>query len=708
MPKSALSSCGFDCAASPVFPEFPAMHAPAPDLARHPLTRWTGPLGLPDFAALSDADLAPVFEAALAAHAAEIAAIAGNPQAATVENTLQALELSGDALDRVSAIFWCRAGAHTNPQIQALERQIAPKMSRHFSAIHMDAALFSRIDALYQARESLGLDAETARVLEKTWKRFVKAGARLDGAAKARLAAINERLASLGAQFGQNVLADEAGWVLFLDEGDDLAGLPAFLTDAMAEAAASRGEAGRYAVTLSRSIVEPFLTFSSRRDLRRKAFDAFTSRGANGGETDNGAVVKETLALRAEKARLLGYDSYAALKLDDTMAKTPSAVLALLEPVWEKARERAGADRAELQLLAAQGGDNAPLHAADWRYWQERLRAGKYAFDEAELKPYLQLDRIIDACFDVAGRLFGLTFAEKTGIAVWHEDARVFEVKNADGSHRAVFIADYFNRPSKRSGAWMSSLQGAHGLGHGQTPIVYNIITFPNPARGRPALLSMDEARTLFHEFGHALHGMLSQARWPSVSGTSVSRDFVELPSQLYEHWLTVPEILEKHALHHETGQPMPPALVEKMLAAQNFNAGFATVEFAASALVDMAYHSQPQAPQDPLAFEAVTLEKLGMPDEIAMRHATPHFLHVFSGDGYSAGYYSYMWSEVLDADAFAAFEETGDVFDPALAQKLRANIYAAGGTKDPEELYRAFRGKMPSPAAMMEKRGLN
>lgn len=683
------------------------MQAAAPDLARHPLTRWTGPLGLPDFPAIADRDFGPVFDAALAAHAAEIAAIAADPQAPTMENTLEALELAGEALDRVSAIFWCRAGAHTNKDIQALEREIAPKMSRHFSAIHMNAGLFARIDALYQGRAALALDAEAARVLEKTWKRFVKAGARLGPDDKKRLAEINERLASLGARFGQNVLADEADWALFLDAGDDLAGLPDFLTGAMAEAAAARGHAGRYAVTLSRSIAEPFLSFSARRDLREKVHRAFTRRGQNGGETDNGAVVGETLALRAEKARLLGYASYAALKLDDTMAKTPAAVLALLEPVWDKARARAEADREELRRLAAQAGDNAPLAAADWRYWQEKLRAAKYDFDEAELKPYLALDRVIDACFDVAGRLFGLAFEEKKGVAAWHEDARVFEVKNADGSHRAVFVADYFNRPSKRSGAWMSALRIGHGLGAGATPIIYNVMNFARPAKGQPALLSMDEARTLFHEFGHALHGMLSEARWPSVSGTAVSRDFVELPSQLYEHWLTVPAILARHALHHETGQAMPAALVEKMLAARNFDAGFATVEFAASALVDMAYHARPEAPADPLAFEAETLQALGMPDEIAMRHATPHFLHVFSGDGYSAGYYSYMWSEVLDADAFSAFEETGDPFDPALAAKLRAHIYAAGGTRDPEELYRAFRGKMPSPRAMMEKRGL-
>lgn len=677
------------------------------DLASHPLTHWTGPLNLPDFTAIRDDQFSVVFDAALVAHASEVAAIANNSDAPTIENTLQALELCGDALSRVSAIFWCRAGAHTNTEIQALERDIAPKMSRHFSALYMNEALFTRIDDLYSRRETLGLDAETDRVLEKTWKRFVKAGAKLEKAEKERLSAIGERLASLGAQFGQNVLADEAGWSLLLDEGDDLAGLPEFLKDAMAEAATSRGEEGRYAVTLSRSIIEPFLTFSSRRDLREKAFAAFAGRGENGGDTDNTAIVKETLELRAERAKLLGYESFSAFKLDDTMAKTPDAVMKLLIPVWEKALEKAQADLSDLQRIAIIHGSNDKVSAADWRYWQEKLRAEKYAFDEAELKPYLQLERIIEACFDVATRLFGITFEEKKGVAAWHEDVRVFEVKNPDSTHRATFLADYFNRSSKRSGAWMSALESGHKLGKGASPVIYNVMNFAKPPKGQPALLSMDDARTLFHEFGHALHGMLTDVTWPSVAGTSVSRDFVELPSQLYEHWLTVPQVLEKHALHYRTGEPMPKELLDKMLAARNFNAGFATVEFTASALVDMEYHSQSTAPENPLAFEASTLEKLNMPAEIVMRHRTPHFLHVFSGDGYSAGYYSYMWSEVLDADAFAAFEENGDPFDAATAEKLKKHIYAAGGSQDPEALYTAFRGRMPSPDAMMEKRGL-
>ncbi|RWC39283.1 MAG: peptidase M3 [Mesorhizobium sp.] len=678
----------------------------AVDLAAHPLTAWQGPLGLPDFTRIGDGDFSPTFDAALKAHQAEIEAIAGNKDAPSIENTLAALELGGEALDRVSSIFWCRAGAHTNETIQALERDISPKMSRHFSAISMNERLFARIDELYQRRDSLKLDAETLRVLEKTWKGFVRSGAKLDADGKKRLAEINEELSSLGTTFGQNVLTDESDWALFLDEAD-LAGLPDFLKSSMAEAAEMRGRKGRYAVTLSRSIYEPFSTFSERRDLRETAFRAFTMRGQNGGASDNTSVVRDMLRLRAEKAKLLGYASFAALKLDDTMAKTPQAVHALLDPVWEKALEKAAADQIELQRLATTAGSNEKFAAWDWRFYQERLRAEKFAFDEAELKPYLQLDRIIDACFDVATRLFGITFEEKKGIAAWHPDARVFVVKNADGSERGLFLADYFARPSKRSGAWMSALQSGYHLGHGSKPVIYNIMNFAKPPVGEPALLSVDEAKTLFHEFGHALHGMLTDVTWPSVAGTSVSRDFVELPSQLYEHWLTVPTVLEKHALHVKTGKPMPKALLDKMLAARTFGAGFATVEFTASALMDMAYHARPDAPEAPLRFEAETLDELDMPNTIAMRHRTPHFGHVFSGDGYSAGYYSYMWSEVLDADAFAAFEETGDPFNPALAERLRKNIYAAGGSKDPEELYTAFRGKMPSPEAMMVKRGL-
>ena len=494
------------------------------DLAAHPLTVWQGPLGLPDFSRIGDDDFGPVFDAALKAHEAEIDAIAANSEAPTIDNTLAALELAGEPLDHVSSIFWCRAGAHTNDAIQAMEREISPKMSRHFSAISMNETLFARIDDLYQRRDGLKLDAETLRVLEKTWKGFVRSGAKLDADGKKRLATINEELSSLGTKFGQNVLADERDWALFLDEAD-LAGLPDFLKSAMAEAAETRGQKGRYAVTLSRSIYEPFSTFSERRDLREIAFNAFIMRGQNGGASDNTDVVRDMLKRRAEKAKLLGYGSFAALKLDDTMAKTPKAVHDLLDPVWEKALEKAAADQKQLERLAAEAGSNEKFAAWDWRFYQEKLRAEKFAFDEAELKPYLQLERVIEACFDVATKLFGITFEEKKGIAAWHPDARIFVVKNADGSERGLFLADYFARPSKRSGAWMSALKSGYHLGYGSKPVIYNIMNFAKPPAGEAALLSVDEAKTLFHEFGHALHGLNSNVQYPSLAGTAVDRD---------------------------------------------------------------------------------------------------------------------------------------------------------------------------------------
>ena len=675
------------------------------------LVEWTGLNGLPRFDRVKDGAFADGFAAALAAHEAEIDAIAGNPEPATFENTIVALEIAGDELSRVSALFWSRAGANTNDTIQALERDIAPKMSRHYSKIGTNAALFARIDALWEAREALNLSLEQTRVLERHWKGFVKAGARLATPEQDRLAAINETLAGLGAKFGQNVLADEKNWALFLDQGEALDGLPDFLTDAMAAAARERGEDGRFAVTLSRSIIEPFLTFSARRDLREQAFRAWVARGENAGETDNRGIVRETLALRAEKADLLGYANFAALKLDNTMAKTPEAVNGLLMQVWEKAVARAREEETELAALIAEEGYNHEVMPWDWRYHAEKLRAKKFSFSEAELKPYLQLEKIIDACFDVAERLFGIRAVEKTGVPVYHPDVRVFEIRDGDDRLVAMFLGDYFARASKRSGAWMSSYQSQHRLPLkngvvGELPIIYNVCNFAKPAEGKPALLSLDDARTLFHEFGHALHGMLSDVTYPSVSGTGVSRDFVELPSQLYEHWLTVPEILTRYAVHYQTGEAMPTALLDKVLAARTFNSGFATVEFTASALVDMAFHTRGTV-EDPMAAQAEVLKTIGLPKSIVMRHATPHFQHVFSGDGYSAGYYSYMWSEVLDADAFAAFTETGDAFNPAMAARLKTYIYAVGGSVDPEDAYKAFRGKLPSPEAMLEKKGL-
>jgi peptidyl-dipeptidase Dcp len=681
--------------------------------ANSALVDWNGHHGLPRFDQVKDEDFAPAFDAAIALHEAEIAEIAGNSAEPTFENTIVALEIAGDELSRVSSIFWGKAGAHTNDTIQTLEREIAPKMSRHYSKIGTNAELFARIDALWQKRDDLDLTVEQQRVLERHWKGFVKSGANLPEDQQKRLSSINETLAGLGASFGQNVLGDEKAWSLKLTEEADLEGLPVFVKEAMAEAAKERGEGSGYLVTLSRSIIEPFLTFSTRRDLREQAFKAWVARGENGGERDNVAIVRETLALRAEKAKLLGYENYAALKLDNTMAKTPKAVNGLLGQVWQKARTKALEEEASLSGLISEAGGNHPVMPWDWRHYAEKLRERTFSFSESELKPYLQIEKIIEASFDVAERLFGIKAVEVKGLPVYHPDVRVFEIHDEDGNLKALFLGDYFARSSKRSGAWMSSFQSQHKLTlkngtEGELPIIYNVCNFAKPAEGKPALLSLDDARTLFHEFGHALHGMLSNVTYPSVSGTGVSRDFVELPSQLYEHWLTVPEIFEKYAVHYKTGEPMPKELLDKVLAAQTFNAGFSTVEFTSSALVDMAFHTQESAVDDPMAVQAKVLAELDMPASIVMRHATPHFQHVFAGDGYSAGYYSYMWSEVLDADAFAAFEEVGNAFDPVTARKLKNNIYSVGGSIDPEEAYAAFRGKLPDPTAMLKKRGLS
>ncbi|WP_375646027.1 M3 family metallopeptidase [Bartonella sp. TT29SHDZB] len=666
---------------------------------------WKGFSGLPDFSSISDEDFKPAFKQALQEAEEELEAIAMVQEPPTLENFLQPFELCGKALDRVCSIFFLRASAHTNVLIQQLEQEFVVKLSRYSSKMMMDARVFAKIDVLYKQSQQGIFESETTRVLELWWKKFVCHGAKLDEKAKKRLVEINERLAFLNATFGQNVLNDEAEWILFLKQ-TDLSGLPQDLIASMKEIACERGNEEAYALTLARSIIEPFLKFSDRRDLREVAFQAWAKRGENNNKNDNRTIILEIVALRDEQAKLLGYKSFADLKLDNTMAKSVDSVMDLLMPVWERARVKASTEQIELQNFANNQGSNESLAASDWRYYSEKLRTEKFSFDGAEIKYYFQLDRMIKAAFGVAEKLFGITFEEKNSITLWHPDARLWEVKKSDGSLLGHFIGDYFARSSKRSGAWMSSLQSQHKLDGGQKPIIYNVCNFAKPPKGEVALLSLDDARTLFHEFGHALHGLLSDVTWPSVSGTSVSRDFVELPSQLYEHWLTVPEILKSYAIHTKTGLPMPQELIDKVLAAQTFNAGFSAVEFISSALVDMAFH-QGETVTDPTIFEHKELEKLQMPDTIIMRHRPPHFMHVFAGDGYAAGYYSYMWSEVLDADAFQAFEETGDVFNSELADKLKRFIYSAGGSRDPEELYKAFRGRMPLPEAMINKRGL-
>lgn len=670
------------------------------------LSEWAGALELPPFGAIKPDHFRPAFDRALADHRAEIDSIAENPAPANFENTIAALERSGRVLERVASVFFVLAGADTSDEIETIERDISPLLARHNNALYLNRALYSRIADLYDRRDSLSLDAEQARVLERYHARFVRSGAALEKQAQDRLAAINERLATLGTQFGQNVLSDEKSFVMVLEESD-LAGLPNFARAAAQAAAEERGHSGKYVITLARSSVETFLQFSSRRDLREKAFQAWIARGENGGATDNRGLIAEMVALRAERARLLGFANFADYRLDDQMAKTPQAARNLLDEVWDRALTKAAVERDALQAMIAEEGGNFALAPHDWRYYTEKLRKARYDLDETEIKPHFQLENMIEAAFETARRLFGLSF-KRVDAALYHPDARAWEVTDAQGRHVALFIGDYFARPSKHSGAWMTSLRDQEKLTGNVRPIVLNICNFSKPASGEPALLSFDDARTLFHEFGHALHGMLSDVTYPLIAGTAVASDFVELPSQLYEHWLEVPEILQKYALHAGTGEPLPKALVDRLLATRTFNQGFATIEYTACALVDLDLHSLPDAAAlDVAAFERKDLERIAMPPEIVMRHRLPHFQHLFSGGGYAAGYYSYMWSEVLDADAFAAFEETGDAFDPATAKRLRDYVYSAGNRRDPADAYKAFRGRLPTIDALLKKRGL-
>ena len=666
------------------------------------------PFGIPDFANIRTEDYRPAFDRALTEHRAEIAAIAGEPRGPTFENTIAALERSGAHLRRVEAVFWNLVGTDADDGLQAIERDMAPITARHYLEITTNGALFARIARLYEARESLGLNPEQLRVLERIYKNFVRAGASLDAAGQKRLTQIVERVAVLSTLFSQNVLADVAEYKLVLEGEGDLAGLPESLRASAARTAEEKGHPGKHVITLARSDYETFMQFSRRRDLREALFRAWTMRGENGGKTDNRAIMSEIIALRDERARLLGYDTFAEYKLDDTMAKTPAHVRGLLDNVWQPARARANDERATLQAKANEEGANFDVAAHDWRFYSEKIRKQTHDFDEAELKPYLQLDRIIEAAFYTASQLFGLQFSEVHGLPLYHPDVRAFEVRDRNGRHLALFLGDYFARPSKRGGAWMSGFRTQQKLEGDIRPIVVNVMNFAKPPQGRPALLSLDDARTLFHEFGHGLHGMLSDVTYPLISGTSVAGDFVELPSQLYEHWLLRPEILGRFALHAETGEPMPAAFIDRVLQSRHFNQGFATVEYCASAFVDLDLHLQSRPGNlDVVGFERATLARIEMPEAITMRHRTPHFSHIFSGDGYAAGYYSYLWSEVLDADAFAAFEETGNVFDPALAARLYASIYSAGGRQDAADAYIAFRGRMPTIEPLLNKRGL-
>lgn len=662
---------------------------------------WTTPHGAPPFDQITPAHYMPAFTEAMARHRAEIEAIAGNPEPPSFANTIEALERAGRMLSDVASVFYNLSSANGSDETRAIEREIAPVMAQHGSYVGLHPGLFARVAALYAQRDALGLDTAQRRLLERKQLGFVRRGAALDAASRARMEDITSRLAVLHTEFGQNVLHDEEDWSLDLTAAD-LDGLPDFVREGALQAAAERGKTG-YCITLSRSLIEPFLKFSSRRDLREAAYRAWIARGTHPGAHDNTRLIPEILALRQEQARLLGYEDFAAFRLADSMAGSPEAARRLTDAVWPAALRKAAAEREMLAAEARADGLNTRLEPWDWAYYAERVRRARFAIDEAELKPYFVFENIQAAAFETAKKLFGLDFVPSQDVAPYHPDVAVFEVMEA-GQIVGLFISDPFARIGKRSGAWMSTFRDQENLDRPVWPIVVNVNNF---ARATPTLLSFDDAETLFHEFGHALHGLLSRVRYPSQAGTAVRRDFVEFPSQIMEHWIAAPDTLRKFARHHQTGAAIPDALIERLQAAQTFNQGFGTTEYTASAILDLELHRHPDpASLDVNAFERELLQRLGLPHEIGPRHRAAHFQHLFAGGGYAASYYAYQWAEVLDADGFDAFEQKGDLFDPELAAKLR-HVLSAGDTEDPMRLYESFRGHAPQTGALMRQRGL-
>lgn len=665
---------------------------------------WHTPYQLPPFAQIRPEHFAPAFAVLFAEHLAEIDALAAHPDTPTFANTVAAFDAAGTRLDRVRLTFENLCSSESPAALRAVEREMAPLLAAHDSKVSMHADFFARLDALHRQRETLELSEEQQRLLQRLHTDFVRTGATLQGAARNRFAAIAERLANLHTQFAQNVLADESSYQLPLKTAADLAGLPDFLRQAAHSAARERGVDG-HVITLSRSLVMPFLTWSTRRDLREAAWRAWTSRGETPAR-DNRPIAREILALRHEQARLLGYNHYADYALADRMAGKPSAVDALLAQVWEPAKASVEREREALVAEAAALGESTNIEPWDWHYLAEKVRAARYALDDAEVKPYFSLDAMLGAMFDCAGRLFGLQFVEKTSAPLYHPDVRLWEVLRGD-ELVGIFLGDNYARPNKQGGAWMHVYRKQSRNGRDVIPVVVNNNNFARGGDG-PTLLSFDDVRTLFHEFGHGLHGLLSNVTYARLSGTHVPHDYVELPSQLMENWATVPEVLAKHARHVTTGEPIPAALIERVRASQTFNQGFETVAYTSSALIDMALHVQEDpASIDIARFEADERERLGVPHEVGMRHRLPHFGHIFGGAYYAAGYYVYMWAEVLEAEAFDAFEETGNAFDPALADKLHRYIYSAGDSRDEGVAFRAFRGRDPQAAPMLRKRGL-
>jgi len=682
----------------------------APASAKNPLLApWSGPFGgVPPLATARVEHFRPALEAAMAEELAEIDAIATSKDAPTFDNTIAALEKAGRTLSRVMTVYDIHASTMSTKEFQAVENEMAPRLAELGDRIVQNEKLFARIAAVYDAREKSGLTKEQQRVVWLTHSNFVHAGAKLAGPAKARLSEINQKLASLFAAFNQRVMADETGRMLVLESEADLAGLPDSVRAGAAAAAESRGQKGKWGIVNTRSSAEPFLTYSDRRDLREKVWRSFYARGNNGDANDTKSTIAEILQLRAERARLLGFPTHAHWRLEQSMAKTPEATLALMESVWTPAVARVREEVADMQKVADREGAKIAIEGWDYRYYAEKVRKAKYDLDQGELQPYLQLDELRDALFFTADRLFGLKFTPVSGLPLLVEDELVYEVKDPSGKHVGLWYFDPYSRTGKRSGAWMNAYRRQERFDRDITTIVSNNCNFVKGAPGEPVLISWDDARTLFHEFGHALHGLLSNVSYPSVSGTSVFNDYVEFPSQVLEQWLETPEVLNRFALHEKTGQPMPKELLEKLQKASTFNQGFATVEYLASALVDMKFHlaATPDKAIDPAAFERDTLAALGMPKEIVMRHRTTQFLHLFASDDYSAGYYSYLWSEVHSADAWEAFVEAGSPWDPATAKKLRDHVFSVGNTIEPADGYRAFRGRDARPEALMKKRG--
>jgi peptidyl-dipeptidase Dcp len=673
------------------------------------LENWQTPYGLPPFDLVRAEDFSTAFDVALQSHRAEIDALAGSMFVPTFENTLVAFDRSGRLLARVRELFFNLTAAETSPALQKVELEIAPKLSAHNSAIYMNDALFGRIDLLHARMGSLGITPEAQRLLDRVHLDFVRAGAKLAPASKARYADVMAKLAQLTTQFSQNVLADESSYQLLLRDERDLAGLPESLRNAAKEAAVARGVNDAYAITLSRSLIVPFLTFSERRDLREQVQKAWASRGEHDGANDNRTLAVEILKLRQEQAALHGYATFADYALVDRMAGTPSAVQGLLGKVWEPAKQRAAAEEDAIVATARASGFTHSIETWDWRYFAEKVRQTRYNLDDAETKPYFELNAMMRAMFDCAGRLFGLKFEEKQGIPMYHPDVRTFEVHNAAGALVGIFLSDNYARSTKSGGAWMSAYRWQAQMDDGPViPIIANHNNFAKAPAGEPTLLSLDDVRTLFHEFGHGLHGLLSNVTYERLSGTNVLQDYVELPSQLYEHWALEPEVLDKHARHYKTGDAMPQSLRERIEAARLFNKGFETVQYTSSALVDMAAHALASYEGfDLVAFEKAELARLGMPHAIPMMHRLTHFRHLFSGTDYAAGYYVYMWAEVLDADAFDAFVEAGNAFDAETAERLKRYVYSAGNTIEPKDGYAAFRGRAASVEPMLKKRGL-